>query len=79
MLVYLPVVGSVMLVESLRALSNLRRGHPIPTRRPANHNWIHGLPFNRLLLALLVLAVGIRLVAGLLAPPELFSVTSAEA
>jgi hypothetical protein len=33
----------------------------------------------RLLLALLVLAVGLRLVVGLLSPPELFSVTPAEA
>ena len=43
--VFMSAVGSVMLVESLRALSNARRGNPIPARRPAHHNWIHGLPF----------------------------------
>jgi uncharacterized membrane protein YfcA len=43
--VFMSTVGGVMLVESLRALSNVRRGAPIPARRPAHHNWIHGLPF----------------------------------
>src|SRR5271167_2973442 len=38
--VFMSAVGSVMLVESLRALSNARRGNPIPARRPAHHNWI---------------------------------------
>jgi uncharacterized membrane protein YfcA len=43
--VFMSSVGGMMLVESLRALSKVRRGQPIPARRPAQHNWIHGLPF----------------------------------
>ena len=43
--IFMSAVGSVMLVESLRALSRVRRGQPIPARRPAQHNWVHGLPF----------------------------------
>jgi uncharacterized membrane protein YfcA len=43
--VFMSSVGSVMLVESLRALRKVRRGDPFPARRPPHHNWIHGLPF----------------------------------
>jgi uncharacterized membrane protein YfcA len=43
--VFMSAVGGVMLVESLRALRNVRRGDPIAARRPTHHNWIHGLPF----------------------------------
>lgn len=48
---FLGVIGALMLVESLRALSKARAGAPVSSRRPGQHNWIHGLPlkmrFNR--------------------------------
>jgi uncharacterized membrane protein YfcA len=42
---FLSLVGGLILVESVRALRNARRGKPTPLRRPGQHNWIHGLPF----------------------------------
>ena len=38
-------IGSLMLVESLRAISAVRQGRPASRRRPGQHNWIQGLPF----------------------------------
>ena len=40
--VFLGVIGALMLVESLRALRNTRRG-AAPKRK--KHGWVHGLPF----------------------------------
>ena len=40
--VFLGIIGSMMFVESLRAIRNTRAGAP-PKRK--KHNWIHGLPF----------------------------------
>ena len=42
---FLGIIGALMLVESLRALSKARGGNPVSSRRPGQHNWIHGLPF----------------------------------
>jgi hypothetical protein len=42
---FLGIIGSLMLIESLRAIRRSRAGKPIPARRPGQHNWIHGLPF----------------------------------
>ncbi len=42
---FLGIIGSLMLIESLRAIRRARAGNPIPARRPGQHNWIHGLPF----------------------------------
>lgn len=42
---FLGLVGSLMLAESIRAIAHIRRGRPLPLRRPGRHNWIHGLPF----------------------------------
>ncbi len=42
---FLGIIGSLMLIESLRAIARSRGGKPIPARRPGQHNWIHGLPF----------------------------------
>jgi len=44
--IFLGVVGSLMLVESLRAIGRSRKtGAPPPLRRPGQHLWIHRLPF----------------------------------
>ena len=42
---FLGIIGSLMLVESLRALRKAQTGQAAPMRRPGQHNWIHGLPF----------------------------------
>jgi uncharacterized membrane protein YfcA len=42
---FLGLVGGLMLMESVRAILNARRGRPAPLRRPGQHNWVHGLPF----------------------------------
>jgi uncharacterized membrane protein YfcA len=63
--VFLGSVGTLMLVESLRARARARAGAPTGMRRPGQHNWIHGLPFkmrfrrsNLYLSAIPVLALG---------------------
>jgi len=43
--VFLGVIGGLMLVESLMALRRESKGGPAGTRRPGQHNWVHGLPF----------------------------------
>ena len=43
--VFLGIIGALMLVESLRAMRAAQIGKPIPTSRPGQHSWIHGLPF----------------------------------
>jgi uncharacterized membrane protein YfcA len=43
--VFLGAIGTLMLIESLRALQLVRAGKPSGLRRPGQHNWIHGLPF----------------------------------
>ncbi len=40
--VFLGIVGALMFVEGIRALSRSRAGRPPPRRR---HGWMHGLPF----------------------------------
>jgi hypothetical protein len=42
---FLGSVGSLMLYESARAIQRTRSGDPPRSRRPGQHNWIHGLPF----------------------------------
>ncbi|WP_127077360.1 sulfite exporter TauE/SafE family protein [Rhodomicrobium lacus] len=42
--VFMGAVGSMMLVESLRALRKVRRGQP-SAKRTGRHGWLHGLPF----------------------------------
>jgi uncharacterized membrane protein YfcA len=37
-------VGTVMILESLRAIRRSRRGLPPMLRRPGSHAWFHGLP-----------------------------------
>ena len=43
--VFLGVIGSLMMIESIRAIHARQIGRHIPARRPGQHNWIHGLPF----------------------------------
>jgi uncharacterized protein len=44
-LVLLGTVGSLMVVESVRAIIRARQGKPAEIRRGGSHTWIHGLPF----------------------------------
>ncbi len=41
--VFLGIIGSMMFIESLRAVLKSKKGHAVPTRK--KHNWIHNLPF----------------------------------
>ncbi|HTN63342.1 MAG TPA: sulfite exporter TauE/SafE family protein [Devosia sp.] len=65
-LVLLGSVGTLMLVESTRALLKRRSGIVVRERLPNQHNWIHGLPMrvrfkkSRLYISVLpVLAIGL--------------------
>ncbi len=42
---FLGVIGSLMLIESLHAINKVRAGKTPSMRRPGQHNWVHGLPF----------------------------------
>lgn len=42
--VFLGIIGSLMLVESLRAMWRLHKGTAPPRRRPGSHNWVHKMP-----------------------------------
>ncbi len=42
---FLGLIGSLMLMESVRAIMRVRAGKPATSRKPGQHNWIHGLPF----------------------------------
>ena len=41
----LGIVGSLLVMESVRAIIRARQGKPVELRRPGSHTWIHGLPF----------------------------------
>ena len=41
---FLGIIGTLMLIESLRAIRRAKAGGPASSRRPGQHNWIHGLP-----------------------------------
>ncbi|MTI43035.1 sulfite exporter TauE/SafE family protein [Roseibium hamelinense] len=42
---FLGTIGGLMLVESVRAIRQRKKGAAPRSRRPGQHNWIHGLPF----------------------------------
>lgn len=42
---FLGVIGSMMMVESLRAIQKAKSGIDPGRRKPGSHTWIHGLPF----------------------------------
>lgn len=41
---FLGVIGTLMLIESLKALRQIKDGKSPSMRRPGQHNWVHGLP-----------------------------------
>ena len=41
----LGIIGTLMIVESARAIMRARQGGPATLRRPGSHAWFHGLPF----------------------------------
>jgi hypothetical protein len=41
---FLGVVGTLMLIESINAMRQVRDGKVPSARRPGQHNWMHGLP-----------------------------------
>lgn len=41
---FLGVIGTLMLIESLRAVIQSRQGVATGHRRPGEHSWVHGLP-----------------------------------
>ncbi len=43
--VFLAIIGSLMLGESLRAIQRARTGTLPARRKPGQHTWVHGLPF----------------------------------
>jgi uncharacterized membrane protein YfcA len=42
--IFLGLIGSLMLAESLRAVWRTRAGKPATVRKPGDHTWLHGLP-----------------------------------
>jgi uncharacterized protein len=38
-------VGTMMVIEGVRASLRARQGKPVDLRHPGSHTWIHGLPF----------------------------------
>ena len=42
---FLGIIGSLMLIESARAILRARAGKRVSARKPGQNNWIHGLPF----------------------------------
>jgi len=42
--VFLGSIGSLMLIESLKAIRRAQRGERVGFKKPGQHNWIHGLP-----------------------------------
>lgn len=43
--VFLTIIGTLMMTESLRAMRAAARGTPLPASRGGQHSWMHGLPF----------------------------------
>ncbi len=42
---FLGIIGSLMLIESVRTFYKAKQGQPMPAKRPGQHSWIHKLPF----------------------------------
>jgi uncharacterized protein len=45
--VFLGSIGTLMLIESVNSWRKAAIGHPSPTRRTGQHNWIHRLPLKQ--------------------------------
>ena len=41
----LGIIGTLMIIESARAIMRAHKGGPATLRRPGSHAWFHGLPF----------------------------------
>ena len=41
---FLGAIGGLMLMESVRAILNAKRGRPAQLRKPGQHGWVHRLP-----------------------------------
>jgi len=41
---FLGSIGTLMLVESIRAFSRAKKGEPAQFKKPGQHNWVHKLP-----------------------------------
>lgn len=42
--IFLGIIGSLMMIESLNTMRKARAGGSVSSRRPGQHSWIHGLP-----------------------------------
>jgi uncharacterized protein len=42
---FLGVIGSLMMIESVRTIQKSHAGQAPSMRRPGQHSWVHGLPF----------------------------------
>lgn len=42
---FLGIIGTLMMIESLNTMRKARTGAQVSSRRPGQHSWIHGLPF----------------------------------
>ena len=43
--VFLGIIGSLMMVESVKVMMRTRKGGPVTRGKLHNHTWMHGLPF----------------------------------
>ncbi|MCH9806121.1 MAG: sulfite exporter TauE/SafE family protein [Alphaproteobacteria bacterium] len=43
--IFLGIIGTLMMIESLNTIRKVRAGTPVSARRSGQHSWIHGLPF----------------------------------
>jgi uncharacterized protein len=42
---FLGIIGTLMMIESVRTIQRTRGGQSTSMRRPGQHSWVHGLPF----------------------------------
>jgi uncharacterized protein len=42
---FLGIIGTLMMIESVRTIQRTRGGQSTSMRRPGQHSWVHGLPY----------------------------------
>ena len=42
---FLGIIGTLMLIESINTMREVKAGRPVSARRSGQHSWVHGLPF----------------------------------
>jgi uncharacterized membrane protein YfcA len=42
---FLGIIGTLMLIESINTMRDVKAGRPASARRSGQHSWVHGLPF----------------------------------